>query len=173
MDDLKAVLEALMFVSDVPVSVKKLKEFFEDVEDEQVEKTLNDLVCEYESRRGGIIIQKVAGGYQFRTPECLAPRIIKFKGARPLSLSLAAMETLAVIAYRQPALKSEIEKVRGVDASAALRGLLEKNLIRIVGRKDVPGRPIMYGTTRRFLEVFTLNDLSELPTLKEIRELEE
>ena len=88
-------------------------------------------------------------------------------------LSRAAMETLAVVAYRQPVLKGEIEQVRGVDVSTALRGLLEKNLVRIVGRKDVPGKPIMYGTTKRFLEVFNLRDLSELPTLREMKELEE
>ncbi len=173
MQELKAVLEALIFVSDLPVSLKKLKEVLEDAEEGQIEQVLDELLCEYDNRRGGIVLQKVAGGYQFRTPADLSAWVLKFRGGRPLSLSQAAMETLAVIAYRQPVMKSEIEKVRGVDASAALRGLLEKNLIRIVGRKDVPGRPIMYGTTRRFLEVFTLNDLSELPTMQEVRELEE
>ncbi len=173
MNEVKAVLEALIFVSDAPVSVKKLKELLEDAAEGQVEIMLDELVCEYHARGGGIVLQKVAGGYQFRTPETVGPWIKKLKGGKPLALSQAAMETLAVIAYRQPVMKAEIETVRGVDASAALRGLLEKNLVRIVGRKDVPGRPIMYGTTKRFLEVFTLNDLSELPTLREIRELEE
>lgn len=81
------------------------------------------------------------------------------------------METLAVVAYKQPVMKSEIEKVRGVDVSGSLKGLLEKNLVRIVGRKDIPGRPIIYGTTKKFLEVFNLRDLSELPTLRELKEL--
>ncbi|MCK9275364.1 MAG: SMC-Scp complex subunit ScpB [Syntrophales bacterium] len=173
MENLKQVLEALLFVSEIPLSAKKLKEVVEDVEETCIEKMLEELMSEYENRCGGIIIQKAAGGYQFRTSERVSPWILKFKQGKPLALSPAAMETLAVVAYRQPVMKSEVEKVRGVDASAALKGLLEKKLIRIVGRKDVPGRPIMYGTTRRFLEVFTLNDLSELPTLQEIRELDE
>ena len=90
-----------------------------------------------------------------------------------MALSQAALETLAVVAYRQPIIKSEIERIRGVDVSGTLKGLLEKNLVRIVGRKDVPGRPIIYGTGKKFLEVFGLKDLSELPTLKEIEELED
>jgi len=97
----------------------------------------------------------------------------KLKNQKVAALSPAAMETLAVVAYRQPVMRSEIEKVRGVDISGTLRGLLEKNLVRIVGRKDVPGRPMIYGTTRKFLETFGLKTLSDLPTLREFRELEE
>ena len=87
-------------------------------------------------------------------------------------LSSAALETLAVVAYRQPLVKSEIDRIRGVDASGALKGLLDKKLVRIVGRKDVPGKPIIYGTTKKFLEVFNLKDLSELPTLRELKDLQ-
>jgi segregation and condensation protein B len=94
------------------------------------------------------------------------------KAGRPAMLSPAAMETLAVVAYRQPLVKSEIDRIRGVDASGTLKGLLEKKLVRIVGRKDVPGKPIIYGTTRKFLEVFNLKDLSELPTLRELKDLQ-
>ena len=86
-------------------------------------------------------------------------------------LSPAAMETLAVVAYRQPVVKAEIDRVRGVDVSGSLRGLLEKKFVRIMGRKDVPGKPIIYGTTKKFLEVFNLKDLSELPTLRELKDL--
>jgi segregation and condensation protein B len=88
-------------------------------------------------------------------------------------LSPAAMETLAVVAYRQPLVKSEIDRIRGVDVSGVLKGLLEKKIVRIVGRKDVPGKPIIYGTTRKFLEIFNLKDLSELPTLRELKDLQE
>ena len=87
-------------------------------------------------------------------------------------LSPAALETLAVVAYRQPLVKSEIDRIRGVDVSGALKGLLDKKLVRIVGRKDVPGKPIIYGTTKKFLEVFNLKDLSELPTLRELKDLQ-
>jgi len=88
-------------------------------------------------------------------------------------LSPAALETLAVVAYRQPLVKSEIDRIRGVDASGTLKGLLDKRLVRIVGRKDVPGKPIIYGTTKKFLEVFNLKDLSELPTLRELKDVQE
>ena len=95
----------------------------------------------------------------------------KIKRIQTASLSPASLETLAIVAYRQPIVKAEIESIRGVDVSAPLRGLLDKKLVRIVGRKDVPGKPMIYGTTRKFLEVFNLKDLSELPTLRELKEL--
>jgi len=116
---------------------------------------------------------EIAGGYQFRTRPDISAWIRKIKGVKPGSLSPAAMETLAVIAYRQPVLKADIDRVRGVDVSGALKGLLEKKLIKMLGRKDVPGRPMMYGTSREFLEIFNLKDLGELPTLRELKELQE
>lgn len=116
-------------------------------------------------------IRRVAGGYQFCTRPDLAAWIRRYRAGRPPALSAAALETLAVVAYRQPVTKAEIDAVRGVDAGGVLKGLLERKLIRIVGRKEVPGRPILYGTTKRFLEVFHLKDLSELPTLEEMRAL--
>lgn len=173
MKELKTVIESLLFVSDIPLSIKKMKELFDDVSESDVAAAVRELVDEYSRREGGVFLAEVAGGFQFRTADISTPWILKFRGGRPASLSQAALETLAVIAYRQPVLKSDIEQVRGVDVSAALKGLLEKNLVRVVGRKDVPGRPIMYGTTKRFLEVFNLKDLSELPTLRELKELEE
>jgi segregation and condensation protein B len=102
----------------------------------------------------------------------MASWIKRSKGAKPALLSPAALETLALVAYRQPIVKMEIDAVRGVDAGGVLKGLLERNLIRIVGRKDVPGKPILYGTTKKFLEVFNLNNLTELPTLRELKELQ-
>ncbi|NQU04082.1 MAG: SMC-Scp complex subunit ScpB [Syntrophaceae bacterium] len=170
MDNLKAVVEALIFVSEIPLSLSKIMEIIGDAEKEEITGVINDLVMDYTERDCGIFLNEVAGGYQFRTKERCAPWIRQLKATRPKALSQAALETVAVIAYRQPVMKSEIEKVRGVDVSGILKGLMEKNLVRIVGRRDVPGRPIIYGTTRKFLEVFGLNDLSDLPTLKEFEE---
>lgn len=171
--NLKAILEAMIFVAESPLSLKKMKEVLEDVEEREIVRVLEDLEREFREREGGVLLRQVAGGYHFRTTEETAPWVTMLKGVRPLTLSQAALETLAVVAYRQPIIKSEIERIRGVDVSGTLKGLLEKNLVRIMGRKDVPGRPIIYGTGRKFLEVFGLKDLSELPTLKEIEELEE
>ncbi len=172
MDNLKAIIEALIFVSDTPVAVAVIEGILEDVSKKEISSALDDLIREYEERRGGIFLKEIAGGYQFRTGETPTPWVLKLKGQKPMDLSPAAMETLAVIAYRQPVMKSEIERVRGVDVSGILRGLLEKNLVRIMGRKNVPGRPIIYGTTRKFLETFGLKALSDLPTLREFKELE-
>ena len=103
----------------------------------------------------------------------MAPWIRKLRAGRPAVLSPAAMETLAVVAYRQPLVKAEVDRIRGVDAGGTLKGLLDKKLVRIVGRKDVPGKPIIYGTTRKFLELFNLKDLTDLPTLRELKDLQE
>ncbi len=173
MDNLKAIIESLVFVSDIPVTVAAIESVLEFHSKKEIISAIEDLVREYESRRGGIFLYEVAGGYQFRTGEDMAPWVLKLMGQKPAELSPASMETLAVIAYRQPVMKSEIEGVRGVDVSGILRGLLEKNLVRIMGRKNVPGRPILYGTTARFLETFGLRALSDLPTLREFKELED
>ncbi len=173
MNNLKAIVEALIFVSDTPITSSGIEGVLEDVKGKEISSAIDDLIREYEERNGGIFLREVAGGYQFRTGEAVGSWVQSLKGQRPVALSPAAMETLAVVAYRQPVMRSEIEKVRGVDISGTLRGLLEKNLVRIVGRKDVPGRPMIYGTTRKFLETFGLKTLSDLPTLREFRELGE
>ncbi len=168
-----AIIEALLFASETPLAAERITEILPDIERTEIVSLLRGLMREYEVRGGGISLQEVAGGFQFRTRTDLAPWIRKLKAGRPAMLSPAALETLAVVAYRQPLVKSEIDRIRGVDASGALKGLLEKKLVRIVGRKDVPGKPIIYGTTRKFLEVFNLKDLSELPTLRELKDLQE
>ncbi len=173
MDNVKTVIEALIFVSDVPITSAKIGVVLEDVKDEEISSVINELITEYDERNGGVFLKEVAGGYQFRTGEAAASWVHKLKKQKPAVLSPAAMETLAVVAYRQPVMRAEIEKVRGVDISGILKGLLEKNLVRIVGRRDVPGKPIIYGTTRQFLETFGLNNLSDLPTLREFKELGE
>ena len=172
MEDFKAIIEALILASETPLSIEKIAEIIENVDKKEVYRQLHDIVKEYKDRDGGICLQEVAGGFQFRTKSDMAPWIKKLKGVK-YSLTPAALETLAIIAYHQPVVKSEIDKIRGVDAGGPLKRLLERKLVRIVGRKDVPGKPIIYGTTKRFLEVFNLKDLSELPTMQELKELEE
>ena len=114
---------------------------------------------------------EVAGGYQLRTAKVNADWVKKFLGGRPARMGRATLETLAIIAYRQPITKAEIESIRGVDVDGVITTLLERNLIRAVARKDVPGRPFLYGTTAEFLQLFNLKDLTELPTLKETDEI--
>jgi segregation and condensation protein B len=173
MEGLKAVIEALIFASELPLNVDKLADVLEGVEKKDIRDCVSRLLEEYQGETRGFRIIEVAGGYHFRTKNEWSPWIKKLKKGKPATLTPAMMETLAVIAYRQPVLKAEIDKVRGVDTGGAIKRLLEKKLVRIVGRKDVPGKPIIYGTTQRFLEVFNLKDLAELPTLRELKELQE
>jgi len=171
-EGVKAVVEALILASEMPLSIDKIAEIMENADKKAINAQLQELIKEYKERGGGICLKEVAGGVQFRTRSDLAPWIKKLRGVRP-ALTPASLETLSIIAYRQPVLKSEIDNIRGVDTGGSIKKLLEKKLVRIVGRKDVPGKPIVYGTTKRFLEVYNLKDLSELPTLREVKELEE
>ncbi len=173
MDITKSIIEAIIFASESAVSIDKIREVLPDVEKGEIARLLEKLIDEYEKRRGGILLQGIAGGFQFRTRADLSHWVNKFMKGKPAIMSRAAMETLAVVAYKQPVLKAEIDRFRGVDSGSSLKGLLERKLVRIMGRKDIPGRPIVYGTTKRFLEVFNLKDLSELPTLKELKDLHE
>ncbi|MDQ5985153.1 MAG: Segregation and condensation protein B [Syntrophus sp. SKADARSKE-3] len=174
MNDVKAIVEALIFASDTPLGLEKIVEHLKDRggAKEDIVQVLADLKAEYDERQGGFALQEVAGGYQFRTRADLSPWIKRLRGDKAALLSPAALETLAVVAYRQPVVKIEIDAARGVDAGGVLKGLLDRKLIRIVGRKDVPGKPMLYGTTKKFLEVFNLNDISELPTLRELKDLQ-
>jgi len=171
-DEIKSIIEALILASESPLSVDKIADVIATTDKKEIECRLKEMVHEYQERGGGICLQAVAGGFQFRTRSDLGPWIKKLKGLRSL-LTPASLETLAVIAYRQPVVKSDIDNIRGVDAGGAIKKLLEKKLIRIMGRKDVPGRPMIYGTTKIFLEVYNLQDLSDLPTLQELKELQE
>lgn len=172
MDQTKSIIEALILASESPISVDKIADVIGSTDKKEIASQLKEMVHEYQERRGGICLQEVAGGFQFRTRSDLSPWIKKLKGLRSI-LTPSSLETLAIIAYRQPVVKSEIDKIRGVDTGGAIKKLLEKKLIRIMGRKDVPGKPIIYGTTRKFLEVYNLHDLSDLPTLQEFKELQE
>ncbi len=173
MEQKKAIIEALVFASEAPLSVERIAEILPGAEKAFISQALQELAADYEERKGGIYLQAVAGGYQFQTSSDLSAWVKKSRTARPTGVSPAALETLAIIAYRQPVVKADIDRLRGVDTAGTLRGLLEKKLVRIVGRKDVPGKPILYGTTRKFLEVFNMQDLSSLPTLRELKELQE
>jgi segregation and condensation protein B len=168
---LKAIIEALLFMADKPLSVSQLRQVT-DADKAEVIHCLEGLEAEYQSLDRGIQLVKVAGGYQLCTRPELAPWVKRLYRARQLKrLSQPALETLAIIAYRQPIIRAEIEAIRGVDVSGILRMLLERSLVRIVGRRKVPGRPIMYGTTQEFLLHFGLEDLSCLPKLEELKEL--
>ena len=170
--ELKAILESLLFVSPEPLSTARLVAVLGDVPKAEIQRALGSFGRELEQDGRGVRLAEIAGGYRLVTKQEYAPwikRLDKVKSAAKLSRS--ALESLAIIAYKQPLVRSEIENIRGVETSGVLRTLLERKLVRIVGRKEVPGRPIMYGTTKFFLEHFGLNDLSQLPPLREFKEL--
>jgi len=172
--ELKAILEAVLFVSPEPMPVARLMSILGTVSKAEVVQTLGVLAHELDREGRGIQLVQIAGGYRLVTKQEYGPwlkRMDKAKTAQKLSRS--ALESLAIIAYKQPLVRAEIEEIRGVETSGVLRTLCERKLVRIVGRKDVPGRPIMYGTTKFFLEHFGLQDLSQLPPLREFKELGE
>ncbi|MBN1831945.1 MAG: SMC-Scp complex subunit ScpB [Deltaproteobacteria bacterium] len=166
---LKMIIEALLYAAEKPLSAKEIHIVLPDANVSEIKGTLEVLRQEYESLERSFILKEVASGYQFRSRSEYAPYIMKMLQKSPSRLSRAAMETLAIIAYKQPILRHEIERFRGVDVGGILRTLLEKGLIKIMGRKDLPGRPLIYGTSKRFLEVFDLKSISDLPRLKEIK----
>lgn len=169
---IKTILEGLLFVADEPLSLEKLaKAFEEEIPLERLNQLVDELINEYEEMGRAFVLRPVAGGFQFRTRPELSPYALRLKKKSPARLSRAALETLAIIAYRQPVLRAEVEKIRGVDAGAMIKLLLEKELIRLAGRKDLPGRPIVYGTTRKFLETFDLPSLEALPSIEEMESL--
>jgi len=168
---LKAVLEALIFVSETPLTLDRMKEVLGGVSKRDLQRLLAEMMEEDRKGGRGINLVEVAEGFQFRTLPEHAEWIRRLKKTKSTSLSQPAMETLAIIAYRQPAVRMDIEKIRGVDSGGVLRTLLEKKLIKIIGKKDVPGKPLVYGTSKKFLEVFGLKDLADLPTLKDLESL--
>ena len=168
---LKIIVEGLLFVSEEPLTIERIGAVVEGVSNERLQKVLDELEAEYDDFGRAYILRRIAGGYQFRTQPELSSYILKMKKKSPTRLSRAALETLAVIAYRQPILRAEIERIRGVDIGGILKTLMEKGLIRGTGRRDLPGRPIIYGTTKKFLETFDLPNLDALPSLEEMQSL--
>lgn len=170
-DDLKRVLECLLFAADGPLTLERLSGLT-DCSKAELRPILEQLIDDFEQAGHGFHLAEVAGGFQFRTRQDYASWVRKLSKERPFRFSRAALETLAMVAYRQPVTRAEVEYLRGVDSGGVMKTLLEKGLVRILGKKDVPGRPLMYGTSRKFLEFFGLRDLNDLPTLKEFSSLD-
>jgi len=167
-DELKPVIEALLFVADEPLPFKQLCKILGDVPEEDVMWALSELVADYEKRESGLEAREIAGGWRISTRPQYHDFIRKYLKSRPSArLSLPALETLAVIAYKQPITIPEILEIRGVTSSSAIKTLLEKRLIVTKGRKETVGRPMMYGTSKDFLIQFGLKDLSELPSIED------
>ena len=168
MDDTQAkrVIEALLFVFSQPLPLRRVTDLMPELEGANVRRIIHTLNAEYDAGQRAFRIQEVAGGYQLLTDQEFAPWIRRaLQTPKPDSVSAATMETLAIIAYRQPLTKAEVEAVRGVDVTASLDTLVERKFIRVVGRKDSPGRPFLYGTTTEFLRHFGLKSLEALPRM--------
>jgi len=168
--EVKAIIEALLFASEAPLKSEKLCELL-CLERGMIATLLRELVQESERAAHGFLLCSVAEGYQYRTRPEYADWIRRLGHHRPFRFSRAALETLAIIAYRQPVTRAEIEYLRGVESGTVVKTLMEKRLVKILGKKEIAGRPLIYGTTRDFLEFFGLRDLSGLPTLRDFSEL--
>lgn len=168
-EEIKWVIEALLFVNQHPLTVDNIVKIMENqVGRKVIKEILDELVTEYGEMGRSFLLAEVGEGYQFRTKADYAPWIKSLRKVKPMRLSQSSLEALAIVAYRQPIVRAEVEHIRGVDSGWVLNSLLEKGLIKILGRKEVAGRPLVYGTSRRFLEIFGLRNLSGLPTLQEL-----
>ncbi len=173
--DLKNIVEAALLAAGGPLSLDTLQSLFSEdelPEKKRLREILNELSRDYEGR--GIEVREVASGWRIQVVEAVSPWVSRLWSERPARYSRALMETIALIAYRQPITRGEIEDIRGVSVSSNIvKTLLEREWIRVLGQRDVPGKPSLYGTTREFLDYFNLRSLDELPTLAEIRDLDE
>jgi segregation and condensation protein B len=166
-----AILEALLFASSKPLSMDNLSES-SGWEKKEIRESLKALKDEYEAQGRGFTLEEVAGGFQLRSDPRFSEQVSKLFASRAKRrFTRSSLETLSIIAYRQPVTRAEVEQIRGVDSGAVLKTLLSQVMIRVLGRKEAPGRPILYGSTREFLEYFGLRDLESLPTLEEVAEL--
>ncbi len=169
------IIDALIFAADTPLCIQKIKQLLDEdaktaISLKEIREAIDEINQDNKIQRRGFFLQEVAGGYQFRTRPNYAAWVKKLKKAKPFRLTQPTLETLAIIAYRQPIIRAEIEKIRGVDSGGVIKTLLERGLIKIVGRKNIAGRPFLLGTTSRFLEVFGLEKLADMPSLKEFAE---
>lgn len=171
-DRVRPILEALLLVTDKPLSDEAIRQAT-GLEVATIRQQMGKLQGHYRDGVRGIVLTEVAGGWQFRTDSSVAEYVRRFLKVKPQRLTRAALETLAIIAYRQPVTRPEIEEIRACDCGAVLKALLERRLIKIIGKKEEVGRPLLYGTTKEFLEFFNLKDLASLPTLREFHELSE
>ena len=172
-EKLTAIIEALIFASEKPLKVKYIEQVMSviDLGELTIPGLIEALKAGYASEESGIELVEVAEGWQFRTKPQFAEWIKRLNTVRPSKLSAPAMETLAIVAYRQPITRAEIDYVRGVDSGGVIKTLLDKRLIKIIGKKELPGRPLVYGTTQEFLEVFSLKDISALPNLQDMKQM--
>jgi segregation and condensation protein B len=170
---LDSILESILFASDRPVSLNQIKMVFKgtQVKSDKIRKALDRLAVELAGSRRGVTLEEVPGGYQLRTKVDNMHFLSRTLKARPFKLSGPALEVLAIVAYKQPVIKAEIDEIRGVESGHLLRALMEKGLVNFEGKSDLPGKPMQYGTTKKFLEIFGLRNLKELPTLSQIDEL--
>lgn len=170
--NIKAVIEAILFVTSSPVTDAQIKEVLKPTEltTKEIEKTMEEMNQEYFDSKRSFNVENIAGGWRLHTKSQYSSWVKKLLNIQSKDrFSAPALETLAVVAYKQPITKPEIELIRGVNVDWVLRVLLEKGIVRTIGRKDVPGRPFLYGTTRKFLEHFGLGDLKDLPQVQELR----
>lgn len=168
---LKALVEALLFATDKPLTLQRLRQLTRISDMPRLQAVVEEIQGDFSNR--GIVLTEVSGGWLFRTHHAFSTWVQQLVQGRPVRLSRAQLETLSIIAYRQPITRPEIDQIRGVDSGGTLKILLDRTLIRVLGKKEEPGRPILYGTTREFLDFFSLKDLRELPTLREYSELTE
>lgn len=169
----KRIIEALLFTSEKPLSVTQIREALEEIDVQEIKKAISQLQNEYRDSGRSFNITPVAGGYQISTDPAYAPWLKKlYRTSHTDKFSHPALETLAIIAYRQPITRHVVEDIRGVNVDGVLKTILEKSLVRISGRKKIPGRPFLYSTTRQFLEFFGLQSLEELPKLEEFKDID-
>lgn len=164
---IRAQLEAVFFAADEPLSRESLHKIFDTVEHEVLERTISQMKLDFSGSDRGVHLVEVAGGLQLRTNPEFKDVVLRLFDAKPVKLSRAALETLAIVAYRQPVTRASIDEIRGVDSAGVVKKLSELELIAVVGKMDDIGRPNLYGTTPRFLEFFGLSALTDLPTLDE------
>jgi segregation and condensation protein B len=170
---LAAAAEAVLFTAGDPIPFSRLRDLLSGPEEDDLRAALTLVQTRYARAGHGLRLVEIAGGWQLRTHPRYARWCARARAVKPLRLSRAALETLAIVAYEQPVTRAEVEQLRGVDPGAILRMLVERGVVRTLGHQNSPGRPLLYGTTPRFLEIFGLRDLGDLPTLKDLRELKE
>jgi segregation and condensation protein B len=168
-----AAAEAVLFTAGDPVPFAKLRDLLDGPDDDELRAALSLIRVRYARAGHGLRLVEVAGGWQLRTHPRYARWCARARAVKPLRLSRAALETLSIVAYEQPVTRADVEQLRGVDPGTILRMLVERGMVRTLGHQNTPGRPLLYGTTAQFLEVFGLRDLSDLPTLRDLRELAE
>jgi len=170
-NNLKSAIEAMLFSSERPIAIEQMRNALDNMEPTEIRKTIEELKAEYTQSNRGISVVEIAGGFQMIASPNFAPFLRKlYKGRHLERLSKPALETLAIIAYKQPVTRLEIELLRNVNIDGVMKHLLDKNLIRVSGRKKAPGRPFVFGTTKQFLEYFGLKSLEELPKIENFLE---